>query len=220
MDRPQGPPRSPWAPQYRAIPAYIGVCPKLSKTLLDSRSAHRLIPLVISACSPDLPNLTSVQLRSHRRSSTFPLPTHSLRGKTSQPTVSCAKSKREHKPAPYNPPRAHCRVAYRRYSHMTTFLPSWIESVMRSGGKNPSAHTIYLNGSAMPRPTIPGASVPWTKSFPEIPSSVRELYHPPFTGAAKSAMSTSEKTSAPVLWNELFVYDMLAMVSCVRLSST
>lgn len=98
---------------------------------------------------------------------------------------------------------------------MIKYLPSWIEA----GDGSPAAHTLFLKGCTTRRPTIPGASVPWTKSFPEIPTVGREFFHPPFTGEAKSAISSNERTSAPVLWNELFVYDMLAMVSGVWVGS-
>jgi hypothetical protein len=97
---------------------------------------------------------------------------------------------------------------------MTKYVPSWIESAERTTSAGAfAAHTLYLKGAAAQRPTIPGVVVPWTKSMPEIPTVTRALFHPPFTGEAKSALSSNERTSSPVMWNELLVYDMLAMVS-------
>ena len=54
--------------------------------------------------------------------------------------------------------------------------------------------------------------MPW-RAQTEFATLVKELFHPPFAGEAKSAISSGESPSEATLWNQVISYCMLAMLA-------
>ena len=102
-----------------------------------------------------------------------------------------------------------------RYPIATKHVPGWVTAILRTAsvGSTQAASSIYLRGvDTSSRPTIPGVIVPW-RAQTEFATLVNQLFHPPFAGEAKSAISSGESPSEATLWNQVISYCMLAMLA-------
>jgi hypothetical protein len=123
------------------------------------------------------------------------------------------------------------------YPISTASVPPWIVTLKRSastkerdmapkmpaaGAASPSlqgqlaASTLYLSpfndpfkgAKSLKRPVVPGATIPWG-CYPELLTTVREPFHPAFTGEVKPAHSSGDTTARAHLFDEVVTYAML-----------
>ena len=96
----------------------------------------------------------------------------------------------------------------------TSHVPEWIVIQPEHA---PAALSLFLprGCAAAARPRVPGATLPWN-CHPELPTAVREPFHPAYNGEFKSAMSTGDKDRLK-MFDELLTYCMLGMLgSCFQ----
>ena len=102
-------------------------------------------------------------------------------------------------------------------------LPSWIKVVgPRSGGaqlpkQTFAASTLFCpdpsgSRSRQTLPAIVSVELPWNCK-PEMPTVVKEPFHPAYNGKFKSAMSAGDDARRLRMYDELLTYCMLAMMA-------
>ena len=96
------------------------------------------------------------------------------------------------------------------YVPATAFVPLWIAATPRTSGAL-AASTPFLNKGVKIPPKVPFFDVPWG-CFPELRAAVSSPFWPPYNGEAKSATSSGETASRPLLWDEVLTYSMLGML--------